>query len=290
MNHNFSQKAFTLIEILLVTSIVSLLSTVVVNESKTSRLKADDAHMKTETQQLANAVNLYKNDNNGKVPVGDTQISEGYPIVYENNTDGTAAAYQESMQILVDEGYIPEIPTSPTGQSYSYYVTEDQENAMFSAKLNFETSSAGSNSCEFVQVESYDPQLCYQDNSILADFSGEDVNFILEEDKLYFTSLYYSDPNPYAGFSNVLSKDDFCNAYGDSQCYGGDGTRADLCESRYSEGGSIPLGGFGGLGGLGGGNSAGVCTTIFGSIEVVCPIANEVVCDGSSNSDYCSCI
>jgi len=56
------------------------------------------------------------------------------------------------MQKLVDGGYISEIPTSPSGESYSYYVTEDEESAMFSAKLNFETSgSSNKSSCDFVQ-------------------------------------------------------------------------------------------------------------------------------------------
>jgi prepilin-type N-terminal cleavage/methylation domain-containing protein len=301
-----SSKAFTLIEILLVSSIISLLSTVVVNESKTSRLKADDAHMKTETQQLANAVNLYKNDNNGKVPVGDTQKSAGYPIVYENNTNGTAAAYEESMQILVDEGYLPEIPTSPTGESYSYYVSEDGESAMFSAKLNFETSSSGSNSCEFVQVSSYDPQECF------AATPGVFEAYLTNSDYIFFYDDW--DYNVHEeilntpGGAQAINKSEFCSAHGFSICYGdnSDEARTDLCEgfqiglndienfnfntadisNSITLAQLLPIGG-----GLDFPSYSGPsCGFILTSFSVLCPISEESVCDGSNNSDYCSCI
>jgi prepilin-type N-terminal cleavage/methylation domain-containing protein len=303
-----SSKAFTLIEILLVTSIISLLSTVVVNESKTSRLKADDAHMKTESNELANAVNLYKNDNNGKVPVGDIQKNAGYPIVYENNTDGTGAAYQESMQKLVDSGYISEIPTSPTGESYAYYVSEDEERAMFSAELNFESSnSTNKNSCEFVQVESYDPQECIMANA-------DSVDNYLASNYIYFSPGYNFEPQYYYS-SNFKDKEDFCDAHGNSLCYGpqSDQARVDLCEGNINQTayasdfnmayiGSIELAQFIPIG-IGGGSDItdlgsgdfelpeSSCFFILSSFAVACPILEEdTPCSGSSNSDYCTCI
>ena len=119
-------------------------------------MKSQDAHMKQESHQIANAVNLYKNDNNGRVPVGNTHSSNNRnDIVYENNTNGTRAAYMSSMQELVDGGYLPSIPESPTGESYSYYVTEDEDQAVFAVELNFEESGrSNKNSCsEFDNIE-----------------------------------------------------------------------------------------------------------------------------------------
>jgi hypothetical protein len=120
-------------------------------------MKSQDAHMKQESHQIANAVNLYKNDNNGRVPVGNTHSSNNRnDIVYENNTNDTRAAYMSSMQELVDGGYLPSIPESPTGESYSYYVTEDEDQAVFAVELNFEESgSSNKNSCDAIEVTSY---------------------------------------------------------------------------------------------------------------------------------------
>jgi prepilin-type N-terminal cleavage/methylation domain-containing protein len=266
MKYFHSQKAFTLIEILLVTSVISLLSTVVVSQSEESRLKADDAHMKQESHQIANAVNLYKNDNNGKVPVGDTQRNANYPIVYENDTDGTAAAYQESMQILVDGGYLAEIPTSPRGESYSYYVTEDEENAMFAAELNFESSnSSGSNSCEFVDILSYDPTNC----DVLNSFANYDPETETTE---------YNFPEGWVVF-DIASGDytDFCNRHGDPICSGGDGTASSFCSQNA---GTYTFNG----------QEYPQCLSPIFIEGVVCEGVDNSVCDGSSNSDYCSCI
>ena len=265
-----NSKAFTLIEILVVTSIISLLSTVVVNESKESRLKSEDAHMKTESNSLAAAINLYKNDNNGKVPVGVDHQSRSADIVYESDPADNGAAYRSSMQELVDGGYISEIPTSPSGESYSYYVTDDEESAMFGAELNNKTSnSISKNSCEFVQIKSYDSDDCYQDNNI----NGN--GYVFEDSNLYFTTEYQYREDMQSS-SNVFPKDDFCNAHGSPQCYSSqsDGNRPYLCTKNYSE-----WGGFGGS-----------CIQILSSIEVLCPVVRDVVCDGSSDSNYCSCI
>ena len=141
MKHSNSQsKAFTLIDILLTAAIVSLLSSLFLFQVSEARKKANDAHMKTEAQQVSNAIALYKNDNNGRVPLHVTAVSGSlYPE--------TDPKYKDTMQLLVAGGYIPEIPKSPDGQSYTY-ATDANNNAFFAFKLKQGGSSSNrKNSC-----------------------------------------------------------------------------------------------------------------------------------------------
>ena len=153
-------KAFTLIELMIVISVISLLATVVMYSTSEARLKADDAHMKTESRQVATAIQLYKDDHGGQAPVSasyrTTIEEEGSVMVAENDpVEGKKVAYTESMQKLVTGGYLPEIPTSPDGSSYSYLVTTDEKDAVFVASLKVSSSgsnssSNNSNSCDIV--------------------------------------------------------------------------------------------------------------------------------------------
>jgi hypothetical protein len=96
--------------------------------------------MKVEAQQVSNAIALYKNDNNGRVPLHVTAVSGSlYPE--------TDPKYKDTMQLLVAGGYIPEIPKSPDGQSYTY-ATDANNNAFFAFKLKQGGSSSNrKNSC-----------------------------------------------------------------------------------------------------------------------------------------------
>ena len=248
-------KAFTLIEILVVTSIISFFSSIVVNQSRDTRLKSQDSHMKTEAHELSNAIALYKNDNDGKVPIGIDHLLRAGDIVYENDSVDGGEAYRSSMQLLVDEGYIPQIPTSPSGESYSYYVTDDQKNAMFAAELNLlSTGSGGSskNSCDFVQMESYDATQC--------------------------TGIAYGDAVP-EGWEYFEESSVLCSMHGDPQCYpNSDGLFLvsgynPSCATYYYDTDFEDF----------------TCGGFLSEQASICPSVG-VQCNGSSNLDFCSCI
>ncbi len=61
-------KGFTLIEILIVISIMAVLATVFINVSTINTKKARDAQRKAELKQYQNALELYANKNNGFYP------------------------------------------------------------------------------------------------------------------------------------------------------------------------------------------------------------------------------
>jgi len=118
-------KGFTLIELLVVIAIISLLSSIVYASLTSAREKAADSHKSSESREVMNAIELYRLDNNESVP--------SFSLVAARNTlhrEGTPE-YNEAMNRLVDGGYIPNIPQSPSGDDYAYIVSSDNSSAMF---------------------------------------------------------------------------------------------------------------------------------------------------------------
>ena len=63
-----------------------------------AKLKADDAHMKVESNSVATAISLYKEDNGGEAPYPVSASFRGQ-MLNENDTNlDRKAAYQEVMQ------------------------------------------------------------------------------------------------------------------------------------------------------------------------------------------------
>lgn len=149
---------FTLMDVLLTSAIVSLLSSLFLFQVGEAKKKADDAHMQVEVRQVSNSVALYKNDNNGRVPLTSTGPARtGIP----HSEADTSSDYAPTMQTLVAGGYLGEIPTSPDGQSYTYAVSDDFQEAVFVFKTN-----RNGNSCKVIGgTNSTSTSLC---DSILA--------------------------------------------------------------------------------------------------------------------------
>lgn len=128
------RKGFTLIELLLVISIISLLSSVFTANSAQARQKAADKSKQLQVREVEKAINLQK-DTTGLVPQHHTSNPN------EIAKEGTPA-YNQSMQELVDNGYLGAIPKSPSGKDYSYWASENRTTAIFGAKLSNYTSSS----------------------------------------------------------------------------------------------------------------------------------------------------
>lgn len=144
---NSNIKAFTLIDLLLSVAIVSLLSSLFLFNVTDAKKRAQDSQMQSETHEVANAVALYKADNNGFVPLTSTGGGTGTPGVMHSEAD-SASDYQSTMQTLVNGGYLARIPTSPSGMSYVYGTSEDQTSAVFATRLNKPSSGSNKNSCQ----------------------------------------------------------------------------------------------------------------------------------------------
>lgn len=106
MMTNKTKRGFTLIEMMVVISIIGLMSSVVLSAVTSARVKARDTQRKTQTAQFRNALELYFSAN-GRYPCGNSSCSTGVvPITGDAlSTPGVA---------LVSGGFIPSIPSDPT--------------------------------------------------------------------------------------------------------------------------------------------------------------------------------
>lgn len=128
-------KGFTLIELLIVIAIIGILSSVVLASLSKSRVSATDAKRKNDLRQINLAINLFY-DTYGRMPKnyncnvsycpgggGNYGACEAaVPGVPGGSTTNLIpAAFNASMQELVDAGFLAEIPHSNGGPGYCYY-------------------------------------------------------------------------------------------------------------------------------------------------------------------------
>ena len=225
-----------------------------------SRQKAEDAHMKTEVQQVRNAVELYRQDNGG-VPI--PTVPEGSSYVAGSMVAEDTNEYKSSMQKLVPK-YIPEVPTSPSGLSYSYLATADEEDAVFAAVLNNDDTSDGSNnSCDSVEVSNI------SDSCIFIDPSIEGWN----------PENYDCDFRSYDSETQICIDGEFASSYCSSNqtTCAWDLTDSSLVSSEMCDNLWINSG-------------CGFNITDGENGIYMCELAVDSVCSGTSDSDYCSCI
>jgi prepilin-type N-terminal cleavage/methylation domain-containing protein len=122
-------RGFTLIEILVVVSIISLLSSIFTTSASAAREKARDAKRVQELRQIDNAVNLYISDNGhapylqGLCPATSVDID---PSMVDNciaNSGGTGASLDAWNRLRSDLSKYITLPADPCG-SYSSCVNK----------------------------------------------------------------------------------------------------------------------------------------------------------------------
>jgi len=206
-------KGFTLVELMVVISIVALLSSVSMYSTAQARMKADDAAKKSQVHQVETAIAIKKTAT-GKVPRNYNCSGTFCP----GGTGGTVAvegtqAYNASMQELVSGGYISAIPKSKDG-SYVYYATPTADSAAFGAELQTGSVQQARNKCAYVPVAAP-----YTQCKIVSD--GDTP---------------YSDPNT-VNFQ-LPETATFCSMYGSPTCTpNGNGLYANVCPTRMFPGG-----------------------------------------------------
>lgn len=96
------KKSFTLIEILVVVTIIVLLTAAAVVSYSVFLKQSRDARRKVDLEQLRAALEIYRSDNNSAYPAGD---------VY-----GTALS-----ELVVPITYIQKLPADPKDPTYTYF-------------------------------------------------------------------------------------------------------------------------------------------------------------------------
>ncbi len=95
------KRGFTLIEILIVISIIGMMSTLLLPNISGAQNKAKEAGVKAAAHTLQTSI-------------------ETYNIDYFHYPKGSNLSVYELANILIDEGYLRKIPTNPfTGESYA---------------------------------------------------------------------------------------------------------------------------------------------------------------------------
>lgn len=96
---NKHKNGFTLIELLVVISIIGVLSGIILQSINSARLKSDDVRRVSDIKSIANAINMYFNDN-------------GYYPPTANTCEG-AGDWSTAFKNALVPKYIPSLPLDP---------------------------------------------------------------------------------------------------------------------------------------------------------------------------------
>ncbi|MEI6887640.1 MAG: prepilin-type N-terminal cleavage/methylation domain-containing protein [bacterium] len=127
------KKGFTLIEILVVISIIAVLSSIVLAYLNTSRQKAINASKIATVRSVNQGIQLFSS-NTGAVP-GNYNVDGAYnpggggdtPACGDGTDNASDQAYNKSMKELVDGKILPQIPKALDDNPYCYYNYGDSE-------------------------------------------------------------------------------------------------------------------------------------------------------------------
>lgn len=118
-------KGFTIVELLIVIAIIGILAAVTLSSLNASRLRADDAKRAQDMAQVKTALELYIGKNGYTLPVlAHADVQEGEkdkkifsflatPVYADGHTEPACIKFDQLAQILVNGGYISQIPKDP---------------------------------------------------------------------------------------------------------------------------------------------------------------------------------
>lgn len=163
-------EGFTLIELMVVISIISLISSIIFASVNIARAKARDVRKLVETNSVRTAMNLYYASNkvmpdmyNCASPCGGgTGVNNGR-ITLEiedqanptNPTTEAGKAYQATMNELVSGGFLASVPVTNSGSPYSFYNygSGNLYGAMFGTSLEIPKTKLIANSCQVTALD-----------------------------------------------------------------------------------------------------------------------------------------
>lgn len=114
---NFTKKGFTLVELLVVVSLIGILSTLVIANLNSARERARDAQRKSDLRNIQTALRLYYNDN-GRYPA-----ASGSSISACSGTCTWGSPWVNGS--ITYMGILPEDPLSNQSYQYTFIDTDN---------------------------------------------------------------------------------------------------------------------------------------------------------------------
>jgi general secretion pathway protein G len=138
-----AQKGFTLIEMLVVISIIGILATLVAANLNSARSRARDAERKSDMKNIQTALRIYYNDN-GRYPANDGSYQM---LACDPGTNSCAWGDEWNIGDTVYMQTLPQDPLSPT-QNYRYTMgtitdTTDTDSYILQACLENKSDTNG---------------------------------------------------------------------------------------------------------------------------------------------------
>lgn len=125
------KKGFTLVELLVVISIISILTIVGISSFKTVQIKSRDTRRKNDLNSVSKALNMYYNDN-GVFPyeslLNINSMIKTSGIGFSAEVNGTVVTYMVEMPIETTNGVEEYSYLGTTGKSFKLFSNLENEN------------------------------------------------------------------------------------------------------------------------------------------------------------------
>lgn len=131
---NLVRTGFTLLELILVISLIVVISTIWISNFPGAQKSAKDARRREDLETYRSALELYANANNGLYPVATTTT-----LIDTVNGQDTDAPCPQLRTVINNEQYLAQCPVDPRNFGHTIY--------------KYKTNAAGTNYCMWTKLE-----------------------------------------------------------------------------------------------------------------------------------------